>query len=118
MSKAKERPWLEEPAMASETTPELEALVLGLFEVGAVKVRASLSLRARTCMLVTGRFGWKGLGLRGVGFGFRSRCVLCRVHTCMLATGRADGAGICLGAQTQFGELEAQERRSAVCTLN
>ena len=71
--------------MASETTPELEALVLGLFEVGAVKVRASLSLR---------------------------------VHTCMLATGRADGAGICLGAQTQFGELEAQERRSAVCTLN
>ena len=49
--------------MASETTPELEALVLGLFEVGAVKVRASLSLRACTCMLVTGRFGWKGLGL-------------------------------------------------------
>jgi hypothetical protein len=55
--------------MASETTPELEALVVGLFEVGAVKVRASLSLRACTCMLVTGRFGWKGLGFRGVGFG-------------------------------------------------
>ena len=50
VSKAKERPWLEEPAMASETTPELEALVVGLFEVGAVKVRASLSLRACTCM--------------------------------------------------------------------
>ena len=33
--------------MASETTPELEALVLGLFEVGAVKVRASLSSAAR-----------------------------------------------------------------------
>ncbi len=32
--------------MASETTPELEALVVGLFEVGAVKVRAW----GRTCM--------------------------------------------------------------------
>ena len=99
--------------MASETTPELEALVVGLFEVGAVKVRASLSLRARTCMLVTGRFGWKGLGLRGVGFGFRSRCVLCRVHTCMLATGRSDGAGGYLpGRANSVWGVEAQERRS------
>ena len=28
-------------AMTTETTPELEALVLSLFEIGAVKVRAS-----------------------------------------------------------------------------